>query len=73
MTPIYSTGVHAIIENVSRRGFLKGVLATGGLVIAAEFIPARAALAAYATGAEKCLTASGPTRTFSSRSRPTGS
>ena len=44
--------VHAVIENVSRRGFLKGVLATGGLVIAAEFVPARPALA-YATGAEK--------------------
>jgi len=39
----------AVTENVSRRGFLKGVLATGGLVIAANFVPARAALAAYAT------------------------
>ena len=47
------TPVHATIENVSRRGFLKGILATGGLVIAAEFVPARVALAAYATGAEK--------------------
>src|SRR5215813_3541443 len=47
------TPVHATIENVSRRGFLKGVLATGGLVVAAEFVPARAALAAYATGAAK--------------------
>src|SRR6516162_7416007 len=46
------TPVHAVIENVSRRGFLKGVLATGGLVIAAEFVPARAVLA-YATGADK--------------------
>jgi isoquinoline 1-oxidoreductase beta subunit len=46
------TPVHAIIENVSRRGFLKGLIATGGLVIAAEFVPARAAFA-YATGAEK--------------------
>ncbi|MGC2203189.1 MAG: molybdopterin cofactor-binding domain-containing protein, partial [Stellaceae bacterium] len=46
------TQVHAVIENVSRRGFLKGVLATGGLVIAAEFVPARLALA-YATGADK--------------------
>jgi len=43
---------HAIIENVSRRGFLKGIIATGSLVIAAEFLPARAALA-YATGADK--------------------
>ena len=46
------TPVRAIIENVSRRGFLKGLLATGGLVIAAEFVPARSVLA-YATGAEK--------------------
>ena len=35
------TAVHAIIENVSRRGFLKGLLATGGLVVAAQFVPAR--------------------------------
>jgi len=46
------TAVHVALENVSRRGFLRGVLATGGLVIAAEFLPARAALA-YATGAAK--------------------
>src|SRR5215470_4639938 len=45
--------VHAIIENVSRRGFLKGILATSGLVIAAEFVPGRAVHAAYATGADK--------------------
>src|SRR6516165_5584768 len=45
--------IHAVIENVSRRGFLKGMLATGGLVLAAGFLPARAALAAYATGADK--------------------
>jgi isoquinoline 1-oxidoreductase beta subunit len=43
---------HANIENVSRRGFLKGMIATSGLVVAAEFLPARAALA-YATGAAK--------------------
>jgi len=48
MTPLNVT-----IENVSRRGFLKGLLATGGLVVAAEFVPARGALAAYATGADK--------------------
>ena len=47
------TLAHAVIENVSRRGFLKGVLATGSLVIAAKLVPARAALAGYATGAEK--------------------
>ena len=47
------TDVHTTIENVSRRGFLKGLLATSGLVVAAEFLPARGALAAYATGAAK--------------------
>ncbi len=47
------TPAHAVIENVSRRGFLKGVLATGSLVVAAEFLPVRGALAAYATGAAK--------------------
>jgi isoquinoline 1-oxidoreductase subunit beta len=46
------TSAHAVIENVSRRGFLKGILATGGLVMAAEFLPTRGALA-YATGAAK--------------------
>ncbi len=46
------TAVHVAIENVSRRGFLRGMLATGGLVIAAEFVPARSAFA-YATGAGK--------------------
>src|SRR5260370_6903999 len=47
------TPAHAVIENVSRRGFLKGVLATGSLVIAAKLVPAHAAAAGYATGAEK--------------------
>src|SRR5215469_15436289 len=47
------TQAHAIIENVSRRGFLKGLLATSGLVVAAEFGPTRAGWAAYATGAAK--------------------
>jgi len=46
------TPVHAVIENVSRRGFLKGIIATGSLVVAGQFLPARAALA-YATGADK--------------------
>ena len=46
------TALHLAIENVSRRGFLRGMLATGGLVVAAEFLPTRAALA-YATGAAK--------------------
>jgi len=47
------TPVHAAIENVSRRGFLRGLIATSGLVVAAEFLPARGALAAFATGAAK--------------------
>src|SRR5207237_8395522 len=47
------SAVHANIENVSRRGFLRGLIATGGLVVAAEFIPSGGALAAYATGAAK--------------------
>src|SRR5438552_7490211 len=45
--------VDANIENVSRRGFLTGLFATGGLVVAAEFIPSGGAFAAYATGAAK--------------------
>ena len=47
------TSLHSTIENVSRRGFLRGLITTGGLVVAAEFLPARGALAAYATGAAK--------------------
>ncbi len=46
------SAIHIAIENVSRRGFLHGMLATGALVLAAEFVPSRAALA-YATGAGK--------------------
>ena len=45
--------IHATLENVSRRGVLKGILGTGGLVLAAEFLPVRDALAVYATGAAK--------------------
>ena len=41
----------AIITNVSRRNLLKGVVGSGGLVIAAQFVPAGVALAAYETGA----------------------
>ena len=37
------------IENVSRRGLLKGVVATGSLVLAARLLPGKAL--AYATGA----------------------
>ncbi len=46
------TALNVAIENVSRRGFLRGILATGGLIVAAELVPARAGLA-YATGAAK--------------------
>src|SRR5690348_11855272 len=38
-----------IIENVSRRGVLKGMAAAGGFIIAAQIFPAKAL--AYATGA----------------------
>jgi len=31
------TSVHATLENVSRRGFLKGIAATGGLVVTMFF------------------------------------
>jgi isoquinoline 1-oxidoreductase subunit beta len=40
------------IANVSRRGLIKGIAATGGLIIAAQFPAVRAALA-YATGADQ--------------------
>jgi isoquinoline 1-oxidoreductase subunit beta len=44
---------HAIIENVSRRDVLKGIVTTGGLVVAAQFVPgiAGAEENAYNTGA----------------------
>jgi isoquinoline 1-oxidoreductase subunit beta len=38
-----------VIENVSRRGFLRGAAATGGLVVAAQLLPTKAL--AYPTGA----------------------
>jgi isoquinoline 1-oxidoreductase beta subunit len=53
----YRVTHQAIIENVSRRNLLKGIVATGGLVIAAQFYP-RSVLAdggsvnAYKTGAD---------------------
>ena len=49
--------IHSALENVSRRGFLKGMLGTGAFVVAAEFTPTRA-FAAYATGADKIQRAS---------------
>ena len=45
----------AVIENVSRRNMLKGVVTGGGLVLAAQFLPAEAVAAAfkpYKTGAD---------------------
>ncbi|MBX9591166.1 MAG: molybdopterin-dependent oxidoreductase [Hyphomonadaceae bacterium] len=47
-----STHSKFVIANVSRRGLLKGVAATGGLVLAAQFPAVRNALAAYPTGAD---------------------
>jgi isoquinoline 1-oxidoreductase subunit beta len=41
--------MNTLLENVSRRGFLKGAALGGGFVIAAQFLPAKAL--AYATGA----------------------
>lgn len=64
--------IHVAIENVSRRSFLRGMLATGGLVIAAEFVPMRGALA-YATGAASFPAVSCPIRTSLSRSIPAAS
>src|SRR5215213_7137141 len=51
-----ATNLHPVIENVSRRGFLKGASATAGLVLALQLVPLRGALAAnapYATGADQ--------------------
>ena len=42
---------HPVITNVSRRGLLKGTLASGAFVLAAQF-PALAAPPFYPTGAE---------------------
>jgi isoquinoline 1-oxidoreductase beta subunit len=46
-----STHDKLIISNVSRRGLLKGIAATGSLVLAAQLPAVRGALAAYPTGA----------------------
>ena len=46
-----STHDKLVISNVSRRGLLKGIAATGGLVLAAQFPAVRGAHAAYPTGA----------------------
>jgi isoquinoline 1-oxidoreductase subunit beta len=46
-----STHDKFVISNVSRRGLLKGIAATGGLVLAAQLPAVRGALAAYPTGA----------------------
>ena len=44
------SALHVTIENLSHRGFLRGMPASGGLVIAAKFLAAERALA-YPTGA----------------------
>jgi isoquinoline 1-oxidoreductase beta subunit len=49
---IHRTHEIPVIFNVSRRGMLKGLAATGGLVLSAQF-PALAAPPFYPTGAEK--------------------
>jgi isoquinoline 1-oxidoreductase beta subunit len=46
-----STHDKLVISNVSRRGLLTGLAATGGLVLAAQLPAVRGALAAYPTGA----------------------
>jgi isoquinoline 1-oxidoreductase subunit beta len=46
-----STHLKIAITNVSRRDLLKGVIATGGLVLAAQLPGAKSALAGYPTGA----------------------
>ena len=47
-----STHSKVSIANVSRRGLLKGVAATGGLVLAAQFPTVKGALASYPTGGD---------------------
>lgn len=47
-----STRSKVSIANVSRRGLLKGVAATGGFVLAATFPTVRGALASYPTGGD---------------------
>ena len=49
---IHQTRQTHLIANVSRRGLLQGLVATGGLVLSAQF-PALAAPPFYPTGAEK--------------------
>ena len=50
MTELNTHGKIKIV-NVSRRGLLKGVAATGGLVLAAQIPGIKGALADYPTGA----------------------
>src|SRR5262249_28799696 len=47
-----NTHCKIVIANVSRRGLLKGVAATGGLVLAAQVPGVKGAFAAYPTGAQ---------------------
>ncbi|MGH7914778.1 MAG: molybdopterin cofactor-binding domain-containing protein [Candidatus Binataceae bacterium] len=41
------------IENVSRRGFLKGMLSTGALILSVHFLPTRAGAAAMSIGSTR--------------------
>jgi isoquinoline 1-oxidoreductase subunit beta len=47
-----STHSKLVITNVSRRGLLKGVAATGSFMLAAQFPAVRGALASYPTGGD---------------------
>ena len=47
-----NTHSQIVLTNVSRRGLLKGIAATGGFVLAAQLPAVRGALAAYPTGAD---------------------
>src|SRR3712207_6294172 len=46
------TTVHALIQNVSRRRFLKTAVSAAGFVVAVQLVPFRRAFADYATGAD---------------------
>ena len=57
MTHIERQSVAGAVENVSRRGMIKGLAAAGGLVLSAKLLPVQGARAAfptqYSTGADK--------------------
>ncbi len=51
MTHIDKSDPASVVENVSRRAWLKGVVASGSLIVAASALP-RGAMAAWKTGAD---------------------